>query len=512
MDEHNQFENQSVNQQTEQEHTAFGETEQPTVSAPVNEVSQPIYAPETVSQQDQEIDLDPDIAQMESDTSFNGVSGQFYANGANVPPVDPMPNMQGGYQHPDIEPIAPIMPQIGKTEYQPADISGTSRGMKVFAVIIALMVLISACVTGGYFLGRSSSGMSGAPTVDLAKKPAAENAKTTSQVYAEVNPGVVGIYVYNDEKIGSTASGVIYSEDGYIITNDHIYEGTTLPQFKVYTSDGKAYSAEYVAGDTRSDLAVLKIKDATGFTPVTLGNSDELSVGETVIAIGRPNGASKASTASEGIVSVTSTRVSTTSSYTSKLIQTDSAINPGSSGGALCNVYGQVIGITSAKLVGSEYEGVGYAIPTVTVKKIVDSLIENKTVKGRAKLGISYLEINELTAEMSGIPCGLQIAEIDKASDLYGKSVSVGDIITHINGTEITGAELVLDIIENSTAGDTITLTVYSSTKKTSFDVSVKLLEDPGSSSYTTEETISSDSDKSSEQYNSSEFNFPNGN
>jgi len=410
-----------------------------------------------------------------------------------------------------IQPTPPIMPQIEKKEYVPIGNSKAGKGIKVFAIITALMFVLSACVTGGYFLGKSSeSSNNKQPVVDLASKPESEDAMTVSQIYESISPSVVGIYVYNSEDgISATATGVIYSKDGYIITNDHIYEGVAAAKFKIYTHDKKMYSADYVAGDTRSDLAVLKISDAKNvdFIPAKLGNSAEAVVGESVVAIGRPNGATSPSIASEGIISVCSTRVSTTSSYTSSLIQTDSAINPGSSGGALCNIYGQVIGITSAKLVGSEYDGVGYAIPTVTVKKVVDSLIKHKKVKGRARLGISYLHIDELTAELLNLPCGLQIEVIDNSSDLYGKSVEKKDIITHINGTEITDSNIILDLIDASSPGDTLNLKIYSVKNKKYFDVTVKLLEDEGSSSYSSKKQQENDE----QEYNSSEFNFPNG-
>lgn len=441
---------------------------------------------ENLNSDDCELELDPELTE--------NINEDFDEKFANQP----------------IEPIAPIMPQIQKSDYNPIEKNNSDKGIKVFAIIVSLMILVSACVTGGYYLGTSSNN-SKAPVVDLATKPKPENALTASQIYNEVSPSVVGIYVYNNEDgIASTATGVIYSKDGYIITNDHIYDGVVAAKFKIYTHDKKMYSAEYIAGDTRSDLAVLKITNANNvtFKPATLGDSSEAVVGESVIAIGRPNGATNPSIASEGIISVLSTRVSTTSSYTSNLIQTDSAINPGNSGGALCNVYGQVIGITSAKLVGSEYDAVGYAIPTTTVKKVVDSLIKNKTVKGRAKLGISYLHIDQLTAEISNSPCGLKIAAIDKSCDLYGKSVNVNDIITHVNSVELTDPNLILDIIDQAKPGDTLELKIYSVEKKQSFDITVKLLEDVGSSSYTTKKQ---QNNKNDNNYNSSQFDFPNG-
>lgn len=431
--------------------------------------------------------------EIELDPVFN-YEQPFNPGELGAQPFNPQPS----------EPIAPVMPVITNNEYVKLEGSGASKGIKVFAVIIAILVVFSGAVTGGYLLGKHRGGIGESVPVDLASKPDPEDAMTTSQVYNKVNTSVVGVYVYNKDGSTSNATGVIYSKDGYVVTNDHIYSGITAPKFKVYTSDGAVYDADYVAGDLRSDLAVLKIKDGLNLEPATFGNSNEITVGETVVAIGRPNGASKASTISEGIISVASTRVSTTTTYTSRLIQTDTALNPGNSGGALCNVYGQVIGITSAKLVG-DYEGVSYAIPTTTVKKIVDSLIKNKTVKNRARLGISYYKIDAVQSEILNLPCGLKIGEIDKDSDLYGKSVKTDDVITHINGQPITDDEFVLNVIEDSSAGDKITLTIYSASTKKSFDVTVKLLADEGSSSYV------GDANSSNSKYNSSQFDFPNG-
>lgn len=472
-------------------------------------VPPPVILPDaTQAQPENEFVLDPDVtiaAQEQTETPPNIGRWQFVApDTTTVPPTTPIMGERV------VEPVAPIMPQIQPTEYRPVEPQKTSRGMRVFAVIVAVMVALSAAVTGGYFLGLSRIG-GGKTQVDLAKKPSAANAMTASEVYQKANPSVVGIYVYNESGLQGTASGVIYSADGYVVTNDHIYDGVSAAQFKVFTNDGKMYAAKYVAGDTRSDLAVLKMEKAAGLKAATFGNSDEVAVGEVVIAVGRPNGAEEASTASEGIVSATSRRVAITSSYNGRFIQTDSAINPGSSGGALYNLYGQVIGITSAKLVGDEYDGVGFAIPTMVMKPIVESLITHKTVKGRARLGISYQEITRLSAEMSDAPAaGLMIAEIDQSSDLYGKAVAEGDVITHANGIELTDADLMLDLIEKSKPGDVLTLRVHLTKKETSVDISVKLLEDTGTSSYLSKGNATDDN-SSLQEYNSSAFDFPNG-
>ena len=410
------------------------------------------------------------------------------------------------------EPLTPVMPQIETTKYEALEPRQKNQGLKVFAVVLALLVIISGCLTGGYLLGSYDKSAQNSEKVDLASKPEPKDAKSVSEIYKVVNPSIVGIYVYNSTGIVSSASGVVYSKDGLIVTNDHIYSSATSPKFKVYTSDGKMYDADFVAGDTRSDLAVLKVKNPAGLIPATFGNSSELSIGETVVAVGRPNGATEKAIASQGVISDTGRRTSITSSYTSVYIQTDTAINPGSSGGALCNLYGQVVGITSAKIVGEQYEGVGFAIPTTVMKKNVELLIKHKYVKGRAKLGISYQEIDALSAEINNTPTGLMIASIDQSSDLYGKSVEINDIITKVNGVDIKSSEDILDVIDQKTSGDILTLTIYSAKKKVSFEVSVKLLEDEGGSSYNKAEngnTSSNDSSSDKDDYNKSEFDFP---
>ena len=389
------------------------------------------------------------------------------------------------------------------------DYKPMSRGLKVFALIMAAVIMLTGASVAGYFLGRSSVG-SGARknvAVNLAAKPADTDELTAAQVYEKVNSSVVGITVYNSAGDGSQASGVFYSEDGYIVTNDHIYSEVGAPKFKVYTSDGKEYDAKYIAGDQVSDLAVLKI-DSSGFAPAQFGNSDEIVFGENVVAIGRPSDATQASSITKGIISSTGRRVRTTSNYSAKLIQTDSAINPGSSGGALVNMYGQVIGITSSKLAGVSYDAVGYAIPTKTMKRICEELIKEGRVVSRAKLGITYTAINSVTAEINGYDCvGLYVASVSEDSDLFGK-ISEGDVITHINGIEVTSDDIVLDIIEESSAGDKISVTVLN-TKGNEVTLEAQLKANTGESSYSTVIDSYENKDDNSSDGSGGTFNFP---
>ena len=361
------------------------------------------------------------------------------------------------------------------------------RGLRVFILLLCIIIAISGAAAGGYFAGKvtTKNPANGENSLLLESKPVGEDALAYETIYENVNKSVVGIVVYNDNGVQGYASGVVYSEDGYIITNDHIYEDVASAKFKIYTFDGNIYDATFKAGDTRSDLAVLKVNSA-GFFPATFGNSDEINCGETVLAIGRPNDATANSSVTEGIVSYTDRRVTNSTNYSSKLIETDSAINPGSSGGALVNLYGQVVGITSLKVVGDEYEGIGYAIPTTTVKRVVESLIENGKVIDRARLGISYQEVDAVTAAINKTSTGLLVASVTEDSDLFGK-VGEGDIITHVNGDAITRDDVILDVIEANKPGEVLEFTVITKDGKT-VTVSGRLLADEGGSSYISEE------------------------
>lgn len=376
------------------------------------------------------------------------------------------------------------------------------KGLKVFALILAAAVLISACSLGGYFIGRNSV-FKGNTNVELnlETKPTDTDEYSAAQVYSMVNKSIVGIIVYNSEGAAGSASGVVYSEDGYIISNDHICAAIPSPKFKVYTYDGTEYEAKFVAGDNRSDLSVLKI-DSNGFFPAVFGNSQELLIGENVVAIGRPSDAQTESSITTGIVSLTERRIAITSSYATKFIQTSAAINPGSSGGALVNMYGQVVGITSSKISNADYEGVGFAIPTTEVKKVVESLIKNGEVVNRAKIGISYFAIDSVTAEINKFSTtGLYIDSVTEDSKFFGK-LQKGDIITHLNGTEIDSDTDVLNFIDGAKPGDVVTFTVLTS-KNAVKTVSGELIKAETESNYT---TIKSNNTSSN---TTSDFNFP---
>ena len=387
-----------------------------------------------------------------------------------------------------------------------SDYKPMSKGLKVFALIMAAVILLTGSCTVGYFMGRKSvntTSKTEVPKTDLASRPKDTDEKTPAEIYDSVNKSIVGILTYNDTGDGGNASGIVYSKSGYIVTNDHIYAEIASPKFKIYTSDGKEYDAEYVAGDKISDLAVLKVKNAE-LTPAIFGNSDEVFYGQNVVAIGRPNGAENESTITNGIVSSVNERVQNATNYSARLIQTNCAINPGNSGGALVDMYGQVVGVTASKLAGTVYDNVGYAIPTTVMKRIVDELIAKGKVVSRAKLGITYTAVNSALAEINGYKhTGLLIASVAEDSALFGKAEE-GDFITKINDTIVTRDDLVLDIIEKCSAGDTITVTIIS---KSGEEKTVKavLKANIGESSYT-KDPITKDENSSS---GGGTFDFP---
>lgn len=360
--------------------------------------------------------------------------------------------------------------------------------------------IAAACVllVGGIAIGSSMSDgadnnsssvsatavNSNLPSVNISSPSAtstsANDGLSGEEIYAKVSPSVVSIQAVNlTSGEGGTGSGVIMSADGYIITNNHVVvdENTGVQQDKitVYMSDGTSFPAEVIGLDEQTDLAVLKIDPAgTTLTPAEFGDSNSLQVGEEVYAIGSPGGLELANTITGGHISALNRDI-TIDDRVMSLIQTDAAINPGNSGGALINKYGQVIGITSAKLGISYYEGLGFAIPMDTVKPIVDELIQNGYIAGRPQIGISGQNVSEQQSAAYGIPQGVRVINVDSRSNAAAAGVQANDIITGINGTEVTDMDGVNAVKDELSAGDKITLTLYRMSTGKTFTVSFAL-------------------------------------
>ncbi len=330
------------------------------------------------------------------------------------------------------------------------------------------------------------------------------DALTLPEIVEKAMPSAVGIsstFTYNSGNAGyafggmygnmqpaaqemtATGSGIVMSSDGYIVTNAHvIYDTESEYQMGKATSVSVVmgenhdieYDAEIVGYDIQTDLAVLKI-DAEGLTPAEFGNSDDLKVGELVVAIGNPLGFELYGTTTCGIVSAKNREVQL-EDRTMNLIQTDAAINAGNSGGMLLNSYGQVIGINSMKM-GSAYgeasvEGLGFAIPITDAAEIIESLIHDGYVTGRPQLGITGTSITEEQAEFNHIPQGVYVYSVSESS---GNALQQGDVITAIDGVTITTMEELNAQKNLHKAGETVTLRV--SRGGESMDVQVTLQE-----------------------------------
>lgn len=307
---------------------------------------------------------------------------------------------------------------------------------------------------------------------------------SAKEIYAKISMSVVSIKAENATAGLSLGSGIIATEDGYVITNAHVILNSRSTDVTVSLNDKREYKAVVVGFDKTTDLAVIKIVDTEDeFLPATFGDSDQLAIGEWVLAIGSPGG-SESSTLTRGIVSAVERTVGSNSEKGMKYIQTDAAINPGNSGGALVNMHGQVIGINSAKIIATGYEGMGFAIPTTKAKAIIDDLMAGGYVKGRARLGIRGYDVDTYTAFYNDVPMGFQIAAIDEDSAFAGTEAQVGDIITAIDDEKVSALEDISVILSAYTPGDQAKVTLYRpgdrKGKGTTFDVTITFLEDKG--------------------------------
>lgn len=311
---------------------------------------------------------------------------------------------------------------------------------------------------------------------------------TPAAVIAKVRPSIVGVVQYvnsnNVPVMNGQGSGIIISDNGYIITNAHVVEGASM--VTVVLENNEEYSATIKGRDTQSDLAVLKI-EAKGLTAAELGDSSQTVLGENVIAIGNPGGLELSGSCTGGMVSGLNRTISGDGTgYAMSYIQTDAAINPGNSGGALVNMYGQVIGINSAKISADGYEGLGFAIPVNEALPIINDLQKYGYVKNRAKIGIGFQFISEAVSQYYNeeIPTGLLITQIDESCDIATKDVRVKDIITQIDGKKVTSTTAVYTILKEKKPGDTLVLTVFRAgtrfTNSETFDVTIILSEDKG--------------------------------
>ena len=303
---------------------------------------------------------------------------------------------------------------------------------------------------------------------------------TAAEVYAQNVNSTVGVttsitstnFWGYQTTAAASGSGFIISEDGYIVTNYHVIEGAESVKVTAYS--GESYDATVVGYDESNDVAVLKI-DATGLSPVVIGDSDNMNVGDSVVAIGNPLGELTFSLTS-GSVSALNREITLSSNVTMDLIQTDCAINSGNSGGALFNMYGEVIGITNAKYSSSSsseasIDNIGFAIPMNRVYGIVKSIIENGYI-AKPYIGVSAADVSTET-QSYGLPKGAAIKSVTEDGPAAKAGLQVNDIVTMVGDKEITCANDLVDVVSEASSGDVLKMTVYRSGSTVEIDVTV---------------------------------------
>lgn len=380
------------------------------------------------------------------------------------------------------------------------------RQPKNYGWVVALLGVVLLCVSGVYAVYRGqgqateTAQSETTATVQAAVEPAAETVTQETEtdtavvlgtgteliisesngdemslqdIYKKMIPSVVSITAIGDSGT-STGTGIVMTEDGYIITNYHVV--TTARQVRVLLSDGNEYYASSVGGDETSDLMVLKI-NAEGLTPAEFGDSTTAEVGDTVVAIGDPLGTELRGTMTDGIICGIQRDISV-EDRTMTLMQTNAALNSGNSGGPLVNMQGQVIGINTMKLTSSytSVEGIGFAIPVSSAKPIVDELMEKGYVAGRPAFGFTVEVLDARIAAYFEVPGRLCIQSVEPESDAYAKGIREGDIIIAIEGIEVSSTDEFNLVKNEHVAGEELLLTIYRSGGSV-YDVSVKLMD-----------------------------------
>lgn len=295
------------------------------------------------------------------------------------------------------------------------------------------------------------------------------------ELYDQCSKSIVAIKGYQDGVDGYYwGSGIILFEDGLILTNTHVIENCDTASVTLF--DNSSYDAALVGADSTSDIAVLRI-EATGLTPASFGDSAELAIGDQVAAIGNPLGETFRMTLTDGIISAIDRGISY-NGHSMTLLQTNTAINEGNSGGALFNMYGQVIGVTNMKMMSSysSIEGIGFAIPSSTIAAVADSLMQYGEVRGRTAIGVTVGAIPENVTSHYDLPTGLYVSAVEEKSDAAAKGIQQGDIITAVNGNPASATSDILTVKNTLSVGDTITFTIWRDGE--TFDVDVILVDE----------------------------------
>ena len=382
-------------------------------------------------------------------------------------PAPAAPNMGPG-AGPEMPPYAPVQKP-----------RRTGVGKRIAAGAVALVFCGAVGFGGGYLGYTVAKGGVGGPVIyqapaagggDTSSSAAGGNtanagALSVSDIASKVGPSVVEVTTeevttnpfFGQYVQSGAGSGVIITEDGYIVTNAHVVSGAS--QVKVRLSDKSEYDAKVVGSDTKTDVAVLKI-DANGLTPAVVGDSDSLKVGEFALAVGNPMG-TLGGTVTDGIISALDRDI-TVNNETMNLLQTNAAVSPGNSGGGLFNERGELIGIVNAKSSQTNTEGLGFAIPVKTAIQVAEEIINNGYVTGRPAMGIKVISVNDAqTAMQYGVTqAGVYIAEVTKGGAAEKAGLQAGDRFVSIDGTAVNATSDVTSILGGHNVGDTIEVQV----------------------------------------------------
>lgn len=433
-------------------------------------------------------------------------------------PQQPLPHQQPVFYNPNgtTQPVAPVAPP--KKKKKKKGLAG-----KIIFIILICISIITSSVAIGISIGKNDNsntpaigdiipdnnettdskdkfGSGATPSIEDSPQSlseySGEGAMTSEQVYNHVKDINVGVIVYAQNQNAGEGSGIIVGEDEtktytYILTAAHVIAQKGI-DVQIQFNDETECEAEIIGLDSKTDVGVLRVAK-TGFKAASFGNSDKLTVGQKVYAIGNPGGTEFFGSFTSGMISAIDRPVPTNnSSYDLPCIQHNAAINPGNSGGALVNEYGQVIGLNSSKISSTEYEGMGFSVPVNTVLEVYDQIVKYGYVTNRPKLGITYIPVSQdysysAIAWQNDLPYGsIVIATIDETSGLANTNVKTGDIITAVNGKELETTDILLETIENSKVGDKLKLSICrvnnNGTINTTFDVTIKLVEDKGNS------------------------------
>ena len=352
-----------------------------------------------------------------------------------------------------------------------------------------LRLALAAIGARGGLVGRLAAGVPASQPDAGGEKPVtmqlddlpetADGGLTTAEIAQRVAPSVVSVHIYEQDSLApsSMGSGVVLTQDGYIITNAHVVEGAS--GINVLFADGTEMDARIIGVDEKTDLAVIKVA-GEGLVPAEFGDSGALAVGERAVAIGNAAGQFDG-TVTQGVISGLDREVTVTvggRDVTMSLIQTDAAINPGNSGGALVNRFGQVVGINSARMNSAFFEGICFAIPTRTAQPVVENLIAYGYVRDRGVLGVTVIALTGVNGPPNGLPAqGLYISEIAANSDLVRSDVTVGDIILEADGQVMETAADLSAVVQSHKLGETVHLKVQKYGSGSVIEVDAALVE-----------------------------------